>query len=149
MRATLRQVARWGDACNVREAAPLSDDSISAQARAAEVRQMLDALERHCETEGRDPAEVLRTHFTVNLMLDATMEAAKSRANQIDTAHSTSPGTRRDGLTSMLIADPARAITYYQAMVDAGIRYFIVQLDMRDAKTIEMLKTEVAPHVGR
>jgi hypothetical protein len=48
----------------------------------------------------------------------------------------------------MLVADPKRAIRYYQAMVDFGIQYFIVQLDARDAETIELLMTKVAPHVG-
>jgi hypothetical protein len=33
-------------------------------------------------------------------------------------------------------------------MVDAGIQYFIVQLDARDAETIQLLKTKVAPKVG-
>ena len=48
----------------------------------------------------------------------------------------------------MLIADPERAIRYYQAMADIGIQYFIVQLDARDAQTIELLKTKVAPNIG-
>jgi hypothetical protein len=48
----------------------------------------------------------------------------------------------------MLVADPERAIRYYQAMVDIGIQYFVVQLDASDWKTIELLKTKVAPHVG-
>ena len=48
----------------------------------------------------------------------------------------------------MLIADQVRAKRYYQAMVDIGIQYFIVQLDARDQQTIELLKTKVAPRVG-
>jgi hypothetical protein len=48
----------------------------------------------------------------------------------------------------MLVADLERAIRYYQAMVDIGIQYFIVQLDARDAETIELLMTRVAPNVG-
>ncbi|MGH7511186.1 MAG: hypothetical protein ACREMZ_17260, partial [Gemmatimonadales bacterium] len=82
------------------------------------------------------------------LILGDTMEEARAKANALDTAKSTSPGTRAKGLTSMLVADPKRAIRYYQAMVDAGIQLFIVQLDARDAQTIELLKTKVAPNVG-
>ena len=147
-RVTLRQVARWGDACNVREGESLSDDTVSNQTRAASVRRLLDALDGHCADIARDPAEVLRTHFTLYLILGDTMQDARNRADALDTSKSTSPGTRRSGTTAMLVADPDRAIRYYQAMADAGIQYFIVQLDARDAETIELLKTRVAPHVG-
>ena len=37
---------------------------------------------------------------------------------------------------------------YARAMADAGIQYFIVQLDARDTQTIELLKTSVAPNIG-
>jgi F420-dependent oxidoreductase-like protein len=46
---TLRLVARYADACNLFAADP------------DEVARKLDVLERHCETEGRDPATVERT----------------------------------------------------------------------------------------
>jgi len=145
---TLRQVARWGDACNIKEDVPLSDETIGDKVRADRVRHLINALEGHCANLNRDPAEILRTHFTLYLILDETMEKARARANALDTAQSTSPGTRRDGTTAMLVADPDRAVRYYQAMVDVGIQYFVVQLDARDAKTIEMLKTQVAPQIG-
>jgi alkanesulfonate monooxygenase SsuD/methylene tetrahydromethanopterin reductase-like flavin-dependent oxidoreductase (luciferase family) len=45
---TLDLVARYGDACNV-------------FGGPAEVRRKLDALDRHCERAGRDPAEITRT----------------------------------------------------------------------------------------
>lgn len=147
-RVTLRQVAQWGDACNVKEDRSLSDGAENDGARADSVKHLLDALRGHCETFGRDHAEVLRTHFTLYLILGETMAEANAKANALDTSKSTSPGTRREGRRSMLIADPARAIHYYQAMADVGIQYFIVQLDARDAQTIELLKTKVAPHIG-
>jgi len=48
-RKTLRLVARYADACNL------------FGAGVDEVRHKLDVLERHCEAEGRDPAEIERT----------------------------------------------------------------------------------------
>jgi len=147
-RVTLRLVAKWGYACNVREGNSLTDDTVDDQTRAASITRMLDALDGHCDAVGRDPAEVLRTHFTLYLILGETMAEARAKANALDTSKSTSPGTRRDGTTSMLIADPDRAIRYYQAMVGIGIQYFIIQLDARDQQTIELLKTKVAPRVG-
>ncbi len=48
-RKTLRFVARYADACNL-FAFPLD-----------EMRHKLEVLDRHCESEGRDPASVQRT----------------------------------------------------------------------------------------
>ena len=147
-RVTLRQVAQWADACNLKEEVPLSDDSISDKERGAQVERLLGAMAGHCERLDRPYDEILRTHFTLYLILGETMGEAQAKASALDTSQSTSPGTRAKGTTSMLVADPARAIRYYQAMVDAGIQYFIVQLDARDAETIGLLKTKVAPKVG-
>lgn len=144
---TLRQVAKWGDACNVRESLSLTDESVTDAERAGSVRHLMDVLDGHCQVLHRDPAEVLRTHFTLYLILGESMEQARAKANALDTSQSTSPGTRRDGTRAMLVADPERAIRYYQAMADIGIDYFIVQLDARDWQTIELLKTHVAPAV--
>jgi len=48
-RKTLRLVARYADACNL------------FAADVDEVARKLDVLERHCETEGRDPATIEKT----------------------------------------------------------------------------------------
>ena len=147
-RVTLRQVAQWGDACNIKESESLSDDSISDETRAAGVRRLLSALAGHCDDVARPYEEILRTHFTLYLILGETAAEARAKADALDTSKSTSPGTRRSGTSQMLVADPDRAIRYYQAMADAGIQYFIVQLDARDSQTIELLKTSVAPNIG-
>ena len=118
-RVTLRQVAQWGDACNVREEISLTDDTIDDQTRRRRsVRGCSMRSTGTATTLDRDPAEVLRTHFTLYLILGETMAEARAKANALDTSKSTSPGTRRDGTTAMLVADPDRAIRYYQAMVD-------------------------------
>ena len=147
-KVTLRQVAKWADACNIKEDVSLSDTTISDEQRAASVARLITALDQHCTDLDRDPAEVLRTHFTLYLILGETKDEARAKAEALDTSKSTSPGTRREGARSMLITDPEGAIRYYNAMAAIGIQYFIVQLDARDAQTIELLKTKVAPHVG-
>jgi F420-dependent oxidoreductase-like protein len=48
-RKTLRLVAKYADACNL-----FGDDP-------GEIRHKLEVLDQHCETEGRDPAEIQRT----------------------------------------------------------------------------------------
>ena len=146
-KVTLRQVARWADACNVKEDESLADDAILDTMRAVGVRRKLDALDGHLDALGRPRDEVLRTHFTLYLLLAPTQQAADAKMAALDTSTSTSPGTRREGRNSMLVASVDRAVGYYQAMVDAGIDYFVVQLDGTDAETIELLATEVTPRV--
>jgi F420-dependent oxidoreductase-like protein len=51
-RKTLKLVARYADACNLFSTGP------------AEVQHKLEVLERHCENEGRDPAEIKKTMIT-------------------------------------------------------------------------------------
>lgn len=152
-KVTLRQVAQYGDACNIRE----DDQGIGADsgvngipaatldlaARSATIRRKLDALERHCADVGRPSDEVLRTHFTLYLVLAPTEAEAARKVAAIDTARSSSPGTRRDGTRGIIHGTPEQVVAYYQAMVAAGIRYVVVQLDGEDRETIELLATQV------
>ncbi len=55
---TLRFVARYADACNLFGGDP------------AEIKHKLDVLDAHCETEGRDPAEIARTVISAANPLD-------------------------------------------------------------------------------
>ena len=107
----------------------------------------VDALHDHCTTIGRDPNEILRTHFTLYLLLAPTEREAQAKLDRLDPAVSTSPGTRRSGKSAMLDGTPERAINYYRAMQEIGIQYFIVQLDGTDLETITLLAEAVAPHI--
>jgi len=146
-RTTLRQVAQYGDACNVRESLSITDLTITDDQRAASVRRKFDALHTHCDTLNRPYDDILRTHFTLYLLLAPTEEEAAAKLAALNTAESTSPGTRRDGATQVLAATPERAIAYYRAMAEAGSQYFVVQLDGTDHETIRLLAEEVAPAV--
>jgi alkanesulfonate monooxygenase SsuD/methylene tetrahydromethanopterin reductase-like flavin-dependent oxidoreductase (luciferase family) len=147
-RKTLRQVARFGDACNVREPMVITDPGVTHEQRAAAVRRKYDALRAHCAELGRPADEVLRTHFTLYLILAPTEAAVAAKLDRLDTARSTSPGTRRDGKLNVFAATPARAAAYYRAIAAAGAQYFIVQLDGADHETIRLLAEEVAPAVA-
>ena len=146
-RKTLSQVARFADACNVREPESITDLAIPDSQRAASIRRKLDALDVHCAKIGRPPEEILRTHFTLYLILAPTEVEADRKYDQFDSSKSTSPGTRRDGKTQVLATTPERAIAYYRAIAEIGIQYFIVQLDGSDLETIALLAEQVAPFV--
>jgi alkanesulfonate monooxygenase SsuD/methylene tetrahydromethanopterin reductase-like flavin-dependent oxidoreductase (luciferase family) len=145
---TLRQVARFGDACNVREEEPINDPAVNDGDRAATIVRKLNALDAHCADLGRDPDEILRTHFTLYLLLAPTEAEVAKKVAALDTSRSTSPGTRRDGKKHVFGATPERAISYYRAIAAAGIRYFVIQLDGTDEETIRLLADEVAPAVA-
>jgi len=146
-RVTLRQVAQSADACNVREGTG-PEEGFDISARATAVARKLAALDRHCEEVGRPREEILATHFTLYLILGETEDAATMKLNTLDTAASTSPGTRRSGKAEIVAGSPERLVEYYRALVETGIRYFVVQLAVDDRETIELLARDVIPQVG-
>jgi alkanesulfonate monooxygenase SsuD/methylene tetrahydromethanopterin reductase-like flavin-dependent oxidoreductase (luciferase family) len=147
-RITLRQVADWGDACNVRESVPTSAGAGRDPERFAEVKRKFEALEGHCADLVRPFEEVLRTHFTTYLVLAPTQEQADAKADAIDTSKSTSAGARSGGRNFILAASPDRAIAYYQGLKAAGAQYFVVQIDADDVQTISLLAERVMPEIG-
>jgi alkanesulfonate monooxygenase SsuD/methylene tetrahydromethanopterin reductase-like flavin-dependent oxidoreductase (luciferase family) len=146
---TLRQVAKYADACNIQEGIPARDGYFEIGERVEAVKRKLAALDGHCDDLGRPRDEVLRTHFTLSLILGETEEAARAKYDAFDPNLSASPGTRANGKGGILTASVDRAVEYYQAMVDAGVEYFLVQLEARDTETIELLGRDVMPSVRR
>ena len=134
---TLRQVAELADACNIGPVVTGGVDTLE-QARAK-----LNALRRHCDAVGRPSENILRTHFTIWLIL-AEDEASVRR--KVDRYFP-------DGLDSIwqrcVVADtPEQVVLYYQSYADAGMQYFVVQvLDARDEETFRLLAGEVMPRI--
>jgi alkanesulfonate monooxygenase SsuD/methylene tetrahydromethanopterin reductase-like flavin-dependent oxidoreductase (luciferase family) len=144
-RGTLELVARHADACNISE---LQDRGNGQEAvgGVATIRRKLDALRRHCDVLGRPQDEVLRTHFTLQLVLAKTDEAAAAKRARL-AAVSTSPATRRAQPSAAVVGTPERVAAHYRALVEAGIQYVVVQLDASDRETIELLAGEVVPRL--
>jgi alkanesulfonate monooxygenase SsuD/methylene tetrahydromethanopterin reductase-like flavin-dependent oxidoreductase (luciferase family) len=122
---TLRAVARWGDACNI-----VGDPET--------VRHKLEVLKYHCEEVGRDYEEIITsTGVTVQLVEkegDASgAEAASTRGS------ATYAGT------------PEMVAEELQALVDAGIAYFIVTIPRSayDQEAQTRFAREVAPMFTR
>ncbi len=137
-RTALRLVARYADACN------FGPGHATGLVRTTdEVRHKNAVLDRHCQEVGRDPRSVLRTHFTSWLMLAPTAAAAQAKL-----AHYYPGGINEEQQFSRVVGTPDQVVRYYQALVDAGIEYFVVQtLDAADIETIELLALEVVPRV--
>jgi alkanesulfonate monooxygenase SsuD/methylene tetrahydromethanopterin reductase-like flavin-dependent oxidoreductase (luciferase family) len=142
-RVTLRQVARYADACQLG-----SFGAVGGAPTPEDIRNKLAALRRHCEALGRSYETVLRTHFTGWLILsedEAGLEAKLARY------FPEGIGQRFSGPWEgfALAGTPERAVEYYRDLAGAGIQYFIVQtLDAADGETIRLLAERVVPKVA-
>ncbi len=143
---TLRLVARHADACNISELRQ-TEQGMAAVGGTATITHKLDALRRHCENEGRPYEEILRTHFTIKLVLAPTETALAAKLEILAAKPSTSPGTRRSGAAAFVVGTPEQVAVHFRERVDAGIQYFVVQLDAWDEETLVLLATKVMPHV--
>jgi alkanesulfonate monooxygenase SsuD/methylene tetrahydromethanopterin reductase-like flavin-dependent oxidoreductase (luciferase family) len=146
-KGTLRQVARWGDACNLREAISPADPASRDPERIAEVKRKFEILGQHCDDVGRPRDEILRSHFTTYLTMADSQPAADRKADAVDTGKSTSAGTRSRGRDFLFAASPDRARTYFGALRAAGAQYFVIQVDQDDQETMTLLAEEVMPAV--
>ena len=137
-RTALRLVARYADASN------FGPGHATGVVRTSDdVRRKNAVLDQHCLEVGRDPRNVLRTHFTTWLMLAATEAAARAKLD-----HYYPEGINEEQQFSRVVGTPAQVAAYYQSLVDAGMTYFVVQtLDAADIETIELLAREVMPRV--
>ena len=144
---TLKLVARFADACNVSE---LQDRGNGQEAVGGSetIRRKLDALARHCDEAGRPRDEVLRTHFTLKLVLAPTEERAAAKLAAQRASPSASPATRRAQPSAFVVGAPERVAAHYRELVEAGVQYFVVQLDATDRETLELLAGEVVPNVA-
>lgn len=133
-RVTLRNVAKYADACNLNRSLSV-DDTV----------RRLDVLKRHCQDLGRDYDEILKTDFTGWLLMAPTEDEVREKLSSY----------YPDGLPGSLdylgvtAGTPEQIAVRFQEYADIGIQYFVVQLvDGSDRETIHLLADEVVPHVG-
>jgi alkanesulfonate monooxygenase SsuD/methylene tetrahydromethanopterin reductase-like flavin-dependent oxidoreductase (luciferase family) len=143
-RVTLRQVAQYGDACNLYQIDPFGGGGLLSP---DDVGRKLAVLAEHCRRLGRPYETVLRTYGTGWTIL-APDEAALARKlaryfpEGIEQRYS---GPWRDYVFD---TTPDRAVAHFRALREAGIQYFIVEtLDAADQETMTLLAQEVVPRV--
>jgi alkanesulfonate monooxygenase SsuD/methylene tetrahydromethanopterin reductase-like flavin-dependent oxidoreductase (luciferase family) len=139
---TLRQVARYADACNLGDFG-----KVSGTGNREGIARKLAVLRRHCEALGRPYESVLRTHLTGWLVL--AEDEASLRA-KVERYIPEGPEQRFAGEWAgfAFVGTPEQAVTHYRALAETGIQYFIVQiLDAADEETIRLLAQTVVPAV--
>jgi F420-dependent oxidoreductase-like protein len=121
-RKLLRLVARYADASNV-----FGD--------VERIRHLLDVLEQHCESVGRDPAEITKTRLGT-LVIARTHERAERKVD-ILRARAQMPEER---LRMMLtIGDPDEVAEQASALLDAGLDGLVFNMpDVEDIDTLTL-----------
>ncbi|MCL4560760.1 MAG: LLM class F420-dependent oxidoreductase [Chloroflexi bacterium] len=118
---TLRLVARLGNMCNL-------------FGNPDEVRHKLEVLQKHCETEGRDFNEIVRSSLTALVLAksEAELKAKKERLAVPDPF-------RGYALTA------SQAVDLVGAYQKVGVQLFITSIWKNDPESLELLASEVMP----
>jgi hypothetical protein len=142
----LKLVARFADACNVNDVAH-TERGLERVGGPELIARKFAVVRQYCEEIGRDPEEVLRTHFTLRLVLGKSDQSVTDKVAAIGQAGSGSPATRRAQPSAFMTGIPDHVAAYYQSLADVGAQYFVIQVDARDTETLELLADEVVPRV--
>jgi alkanesulfonate monooxygenase SsuD/methylene tetrahydromethanopterin reductase-like flavin-dependent oxidoreductase (luciferase family) len=137
-RVTLRQVAKYADASNFGEH-PYTGSAVTL----ADVARKFEVLRAHCEQFGRPAEAVLRTHITLPLVLGKTPEAIA----QVEAG--APPFLREMFRASTIAVTPDQAIVYYNALIQAGMQYFILVIWPNDMQTMPLFSKLVLPALVR
>jgi alkanesulfonate monooxygenase SsuD/methylene tetrahydromethanopterin reductase-like flavin-dependent oxidoreductase (luciferase family) len=133
-KVTLRQVARFADASNMG-----GHDSIGGAVTAEDVARKFGKLREYCAEVGRPYESVLRSQFTMPLVLAESRAAlaAKLAGMPQETLAWCGP--------ALFAGTPEEAIAFYRDLASAGFQYFIANILDGDEGTIELLGTAVLP----
>ena len=133
-KVTLRQVASYADVSNF-AAHPLGGSAFHVE----DIVRKHDVLRAHCEALGRPYTSVLRSYLTQPLVLAQTQTALQAK---LDAAPK---GLRALFQSSTIAGTPQQVIAHYQALVRAGVRYFIMSMFRQDVETLQLLAQQVMP----
>ncbi len=133
-KVTLRQVARYADASNMG-----AHETIGRAVTLTDVARKFAKLREYCDEIGRPFDSVLRSQFTMPLVLGSTREALDRKL----------AGMPQDTLAwcgpALFAGTPAEAIAFYRILADSGFQYFVANILDGDDDTIELLGTAVMP----
>jgi alkanesulfonate monooxygenase SsuD/methylene tetrahydromethanopterin reductase-like flavin-dependent oxidoreductase (luciferase family) len=143
---SLRMVARHADACNVNDVGN-TERGMERLGGPEYIAHKFDVLRGYCEELGRPIDEILRSHFTLRLVLGPTETVVAEKLAAMGQAGSGSPATRRAQPNAFVTGTPEQVLPYYQSLVDVGAQYFVIQIDSGDVETMELLAGEIVPRV--
>ena len=143
---SLRLAAKYADACNVNDVAH-TENGLERVGGPELIAHKFDVVRRYCEELGRPFDEILRTHFTLRLVLAPDERAVAEKVAAIGQAGSGSPAKRPAQPSAFMNGKTEQVARHYQSLADVGAQYFIMQVDSSDTETLELLASEIVPRV--
>lgn len=135
-KVTLRQVAQYADASNMG-----AHGSIGMAVSDEDIRRKFRVLDDYCAQFGRPAGAVLRSQFTMPLVLGRNQK-------EVDQKLAGWPAETVASWGDALVATtPEKAIAFYRAQAALGYQYFIANILGTDDDTIDLLATHVLPKV--
>ena len=135
-RVTLRNVAQFGDIANFGP-----DKRVGSAFTPADIMRKYDVLAQHCAELGRDYDSILRSYSGAPVLVAETQARLEEKLDAIP-AH-----IRQGYATSTVTGTPDEICSYFQTLVNAGVRYFIVGLFGNDLETVRLLARWVVPQL--
>lgn len=135
-RVTLRQVAQFADVANFG-----ANKRAGGAFTPADIVRKYTVLRQHCAALGRDYDSILRSYSAAPVLVAETQARLREKLDAIP-AH-----IRQGYATSTVAGTPDEIYSYYQALVKAGVRYFIAGLYGDDLETMRLLARQVVPQL--
>ncbi|MBA3416117.1 MAG: LLM class flavin-dependent oxidoreductase [Chloroflexia bacterium] len=133
-KVTLRQVARFADASNMG-----AHDTIGGAFSGEDIARKFAVLDGYLAEAGRSPESVLRSQFTMPLVLAETPHRLQAKLAAMP----------QDVLAwcgrALFAGTPDEGIAFYRDLAAKGFRYFIANILAGDVETVELLAEAVAP----
>jgi len=140
-KVTLRQVAQYADASNMG-----AHPSIGSAFTAEHIGRKLAKLDEYLDEFGRTPESVLRSHFTMTLVLGRDEAAVKAKMAWLADVYG------QDKLDwcgeALFPGTPGQAIAFYEELRGMGFNYFIANVFEVDVETVDILADSVMPAFG-
>ncbi len=139
---TLRLVAEYADEWNVTATTP--------EVYATKV----EALKRHCDDVGRDPATIRRSIMLAHI-IGRNEEELRQRAARIQRVFNAPPDQEPEELINrfrergMLVGTPGEIVEHIQQRAEQGIERIMLQThDQTDMEALELFASDVMPHIS-
>ena len=130
-RKTLRLVAQYADGCN------LFGDADRA-------RHLLGVLERHCDTVGRDPAEITKTSM-ISIAIAESEDGVRAKLDAMRAA-----GVPEQRVAGTTAGTPEQILERAHAFRDVGIEGLTVTMpDAHDPEAVALAASTLAPVFAR
>jgi alkanesulfonate monooxygenase SsuD/methylene tetrahydromethanopterin reductase-like flavin-dependent oxidoreductase (luciferase family) len=133
-RVTLRQVARFADASNMG-----AHDWIGSAVTSEDIARKFGKLRAYLAEVGRTEASVLRSHFTMPLVMAETEEELEHKLNTLPRATLEWCG---DALFAGL---PDETVAFYRELQAVGFQYFIANILDGDLSTVDLMCKYLIP----